>query len=120
MKNELIQCARCKHKFSPKGMIYYDEHFFCPQCVGTFNGRGSCKNQFYCAFRESPAPIPHMVMVEERQDNMVMRTQKPNPKHIKALCIEGECKCCVGEIPACGRVFETCPNYEEIDWKELK
>ena len=118
-KNIPVKCVRCNHKFEAKEMVYYDNKFFCLQCTKTFNGCGSCKNQFYCDFKQNPVPIPKATIVERKEGPILINEKIPNPKRIKALCIEENCKCCVESIPVCARYFGTCSNYEEIDWDEL-
>ena len=118
MTNKTYQCARCKREYQAKGMTYYNGKMFCNKCVSTFGSCASCQNQFHCAFRESPIPIPHTVQAERQEGVMHIIEERPNPKRIKALCIEGECKCVekLGEKYACGRQFFTCKNYTEIEW----
>ena len=117
-KPKILQCARCKREFFASAATYYNEKPFCERCRDLFGTCGSCVNNSYCAFQEDPSPIPHVIMAQIREGNMVMMEQKPNPKRIKALCIEGGCKCVVklNDKYACGRIFMTCPNYKEREW----
>ena len=128
MKNKTYQCARCKQWFdgalfkdpfnNGERAVWYKDKPFCPRCSSLFNTCGTCKGQNYCAFQEDPAPIPHMIMTQIHEGNMIIMGETFNPKRIRALCIEGKCKCLIkieGKY-ACGRKFLVCPNYDEIEF----
>ena len=87
-KNIPIKCVRCSYKFEAKEMVYYDNKFFCLQCTKTLNGCGSCKNQFYCDFKQNPVPIPKATIVKRKEEPILINEKIPNPKRIKAAVIK--------------------------------
>ena len=116
MTDSTLKCARCGHQIPSKAAVFSKEKPFCSECIKMFGTCGCCKNQVYCDFQSNPVPIPHTIQVKKQQGPMVMITEQLNPTRIKALCIEGNCKCCIQDIPACGRKFLTCPNYDEYEF----
>jgi hypothetical protein len=125
MKNDALQCVHCGQYFDKilfkdpfnrgERAVWYNDKPYCPRCASLFGTCGMCKHRTHCTFQEDPTPIPKKIIVQYREGDMTVMKETYNPKRIKALCIEGECKC-VNKINgkyACGRVFMTCPNYEE-------
>ena len=111
---EVFNCSICGSPFiRPVSYIVVGEELkaVCPNC---FSHRGTCalcKSNGYCAFKEDPIDLPHMVTKTVRQGNAVIQTQIPNPERVKATCA-AKCPCYSPE--GCNREFGTCGKYAFI------
>jgi hypothetical protein len=97
-----------------------DPHIMCSNCANA-DPCVTCRQRQQCAFQfDTSCPEPQVVNVQMRQGNMVMQTQKINPKRVEATCAHG-CMCfreegltdgdhCIKQL-GCG-----CPNYNP-NWR---
>ena len=95
-------------------------HVICHHCA-TVHTCGTCKKGIFCAFAEDQScREPQVIMKTERQGNMVVQSQVPNPKRIEATCAKG-CPCYTllddGTYICCRQLDVNCVNYE-INWSK--
>lgn len=112
------KCVRCRRNGAN---VISNGKFFCGECAPMFGTCAMCEHGQKCNFNNNPAPIPKVVTQRIRQETEMgiveQIIQIPNPKRIKAFCIEETCICCEQEEkPRCLRQFGTCRNYKEIEF----
>lgn len=112
------KCSRCGRNGA---RVLSDNKFFCSECAELFGTCAMCIHSKKCNFNSNPAPIPKIITQRIRQETemgiMEQIIQVPNPKRIKAFCIEGKCICCdQKEKPHCMRQFGICESYKENEF----
>ena len=114
------KCAICGRNGAS---IFYNNKFFCSECINLFGTCALCVRNKKCDFRENLAPIPQFITKHIRQQTpngyIEQIVQTPNSQRIKAFCMEGNCICCKtcdDEKVRCMRQFGTCENYKEIEF----
>jgi hypothetical protein len=123
---ELKLCEVCGSHIFKGAIIAEDDgtyHMTCPQCGTNLNQCATCIQQSQCAFQsDQSCPEPPYVMVQQRQGNAIIQTQRLNPKRIQATCAQG-CPCfnedglddnlfCLSAV-GCG-----CKNYK-TNWRNM-
>ena len=124
---ELQLCEVCGNHIFKGAIIAEDDgiyHMTCPQCGTNLNQCSTCIQQSQCAFQsDQSCPEPPYIMVQQRQGNAIIQTQRLNPKRIQATCAQG-CPCfnedglddnlfCLSAA-GCG-----CKNYK-TNWRSMK
>ena len=93
---ELQLCEVCGNHIFRGAIIAEDDgiyHMTCPQCGTNLNQCATCIHQSQCAFQnDQSCPEPPYVMVQQRQGNAIIQTQRLNPKRVQATCARG-CPC---------------------------
>ena len=115
---ELKTCAVCGFVIPQGGYVQEEDgvfHLMCGNCVNGHPCR-TCKNVIDCRFQnDQNCQEPPLVMVQQRQGNMVVQTQIKNPKRVQATCAQG-CLC-YNEEHGCMREYECgCQNLK-INWR---
>lgn len=115
---EMVQCDICGNAMI--GGITYEQdkdgnwHRLCGRCVSAPKCQ-TCKS-VYCALQEDQScPEPIFIMVQRRQENMIIQTQELNPKRIEATCRKG-CPCFDEEGFFCKRQNGGCNKYQ-TNWR---
>lgn len=93
---ELHTCEVCGNLILRSGALEQDDegswHSMCSNCLGSPPCQ-TCVRTKECAFQtDQTCPEPPVIMVQQRQGNMIMQTQKINPKRVEATCRKG-CPC---------------------------
>jgi hypothetical protein len=91
---ELRTCHICGSVILSAGILEVDEdiwHEMCQQCASA--PRCNTCQRKDCKFQnDRSCPEPPYVMVQQRQGNAIIQTQKINPKRVQATCAQG-CPC---------------------------
>ena len=118
----LNTCAICGQAFVGSGLLEHKSEDtwvrYCHSCQSKFGTCAMCQNYDNCKFMEQSyrPDLPPFVMTTQRQGNMVVQQQVPNPERVKAIC-QTECKCWYEE--GCARnIAQTCENYNFIGDKK--
>lgn len=122
---ELRTCHICGSVILDAGILEADEniwHEMCQQCASA-SRCNTCQRKD-CKFQnDRSCPEPPYVMIQQRQGNAIIQTQKINPKRVQATCVQG-CPCfdedglddgtfCLSTT-GCG-----CKNYK-TNWRGVK
>lgn len=115
-KLELDTCDICGQIIVNGGIFQDETHLVCNNC-GTGSSCSICVHAHECRFQtdRSCTEPPH-IPVQQRQGNMVIQTQIPNPKRIELTCAAG-CPCYYPEGATegahCWKQFNcACKNYK--------
>jgi hypothetical protein len=91
---ELRTCHICGSVILGAGILEADEdiwHEMCQQCASA--PRCNTCQRKDCKFQnDRSCPEPPYIMVQQRQGNAIIQTQKINPKRVQATCAQG-CPC---------------------------
>ena len=74
-----------------KGAIIYNNHIYCQNCLSLLGTCADCRKGQNCAFNEYQGPLQKIVMMQQRQGNMIMQTQGRNPEVVKITCQNCDC-----------------------------
>ena len=82
---EIQKCENCG-TIVPKGGFWENNHFLCAECA-TGSPCKICKYLNSCALtQDQTCGEPLYISVQQRQGNMIVQTQKLNPRRIQLTC----------------------------------
>ena len=116
-QDKIGKCAICGQLFLRPGILeeITEDNWIeiCHQCSSQFGTCAMCQNHDNCKFTEASyrPDLPPFVMTTQRQGNMVIQQQVPNPERIKTIC-QTECKCWY-EGGCARNIAQTCGNYKD-------